>query len=1032
MLRFLKYLNKNILKFGICFLIGLIALYPKLPSINIAHTWVYIRLEDFFILGLTIIWFIQLIFRRAKINTSISWSIFIYWGVGLISLVFSLIYIGPSFENFFPRVAILSYVRRIEYMILFFIAFSTIKSVKDLKDYLIVLSATILGFSLYGVGQHFYLSAWGAFPKFFEKFSFCFPSFQTGNEEFAKGIPLCLPSNARVTSTFAGHYDLSAYLVLVIPILIGVFFSLKKSITKKLLFILSILSITILIFTSSRNAFVAYLGGLSFALSFINKKKYIFPFILLSVFLMLLFSGSMASRFMQTLRFASVVTNNQGQIVGQADLSDELKSRLAKDKSILENIPSQRLPEGTGFIGLPQSGMQISTNSALISKGLSIEEARRLKLENGGVEITSVSGTFLIKQVLVYDISLTTRFQAEWPNAWKAFLKNPLFGSGFSTITLASDNDYLRMLGETGTFGFFSFIFIFIVFGLILKSALPKIESKLAKGYLLGIAGGVLGLFLNATLIDVFEASKVAETLWILLGIALGTILLYKNKFNLRDSLGKIFTSHVFILIYLFVITLVFFGPSIGTFFVGDDFSWLRWAANTTIQDLPRYFINSDGFFYRPVTKTIVFFLWSLFSFQPYGYHLFALLIHLLTGLVVYIISFKLFKNKLIAFITSFIFLVLPIQGETLYWFATISTLLCVLFIVYGLMLIVKFRKTKSFIFYVLSLLFYLLALGSYEMGIVFPFLIITIDLFLKNKKDKEFYLSYFPFVLLIPVYYFVRQLSNTAPIGGDYSYSLVHLPQNVIGNFAGYWGVYIFGERFFAVYDYSRLVLRQNVGIVIIFLLFFITVAAIVVYLNKERFKKLLHEKLSRIFIYSIIFSFTSLLTFLGLGNIAERYGYLSSIGFVFALSVLIIWISNFGAKKLRNKKYQALIIVILVFLLGIFYWREQQMERKEWARSGRITNRTLAYLRIYNEDVKKNSTFYIANIPTKQGQAWIFPVGLEDGIWFVYRDSTLKIVKLKDIEEARRIKEELTAAKVLDNYVFYFDKDGMIAEIK
>ena len=134
-------------------------------------------------------------------------------------------------------------------------------------------------------------------------------------------------------------------------------------------------------------------------------------------------------------------------------------------------------------------------------------------------------------------------------------------------------------------------------------------------------------------------------------------------------------------------------------------------------------------------------------------------------------------------------------------------------------------------------------------MGIVFPFLIITIDLFLKNKKDKEFYLSYFPFVLLIPVYYFVRQLSNTAPIGGDYSYSLVHLPQNVIGNFAGYWGVYIFGERFFAVYDYSRLVLRQNVGIVIIFLLFFITVAAIVVYLNKERFKKLLHEKLSRIF---------------------------------------------------------------------------------------------------------------------------------------------------------------------------------------
>jgi len=379
---------------------------------------------------------------------------------------------------------------------------------------------------------------------------------------------LCLPEGARVTSTFAGHYDLSAYLVIVIPILIGIFFTLKKSIAGKLLFLLAILSIIILIFTSSRNAFFAYLGGLSFTLVLLKKKKYIVPFIVLSIVLMLIFSGSMAKRFSQTLRFVSVVTNNQGQIVGQADLSDDLKRKLAKDKLILENVPSQNLPEGTGFIGLPQTGLQVSTTSALVKKGLSIEEARRLKLENGGVEITSVYGTFLVKKVLVYDISLTTRFQAEWPNAWRAFLRNPILGSGFSAITLATDNDYLRMLGETGAFGFSSFILIFIVFGLILKETLPKVTSPLARGYLIGISGGVFGLFLNAFLIDVFEASKVAETLWILLGIAIGVILLYRDKFNLRKSLKKIFTSHVFSIIYIVIIALILFGPSIGNFFV--------------------------------------------------------------------------------------------------------------------------------------------------------------------------------------------------------------------------------------------------------------------------------------------------------------------------------------------------------------------------------------------------------------------------------------------------------------------------------
>ncbi|MCL4353986.1 hypothetical protein M1349_00755, partial [Patescibacteria group bacterium] len=106
----MKYLNNNILKIGIGFLIAFIALYPKLPSINVTHTWVYIRLEDFFILGIFLIWLIKVILGKVKINFNVSWPIFIYWLAGLASLIFSLIFIGPYLANFFPKVAILSYV----------------------------------------------------------------------------------------------------------------------------------------------------------------------------------------------------------------------------------------------------------------------------------------------------------------------------------------------------------------------------------------------------------------------------------------------------------------------------------------------------------------------------------------------------------------------------------------------------------------------------------------------------------------------------------------------------------------------------------------------------------------------------------------------------------------------------------------------------------------------------------------------------------------------------------------------------------
>src|SRR5476651_67555 len=223
MKKLLQFLDNYILKICVSLVIAFIPLYPKLPSISITHTWVYIRLEDFLITAVVVVWFIQLLRKKVSIPFSLSIPFAIYWFVGLCSLVFSILFIGPHLSNFFPKIAALQYARRIEYMILFFVGFSAVKTKKDIRDFLIILGLTLTGILLYGLGQRFYLQFWAAFPDFARQFSFCFPSFQTGNEEFAKGIPLCLPADARITSTFGGHYDLAAYLVVVIPIVIGVF-----------------------------------------------------------------------------------------------------------------------------------------------------------------------------------------------------------------------------------------------------------------------------------------------------------------------------------------------------------------------------------------------------------------------------------------------------------------------------------------------------------------------------------------------------------------------------------------------------------------------------------------------------------------------------------------------------------------------------------------------------------------------------------------------------------------------------------------
>jgi len=1026
MVKLWNFFKQNLLKILVSFLLVFITWYPKLPSVHIVHTWVYIRFEDFFILLTVLIWFMQFIFRRTKFPPKIWTTFFAYWGVGLLSLVLSLVFIAPHLANFFPSVAVLYYIRHIEYLVLFFVAFSTIKSTKDIRDYLIILSIAVLGFSLYAFGQRFYLDLWTAFPKFFEKYPFCFPSFQTGNEEFAKGVPLCLPKDARITSTFAGHYDLAAYLVLVIPVITTVAFFIKKRIYQILAFALTLISIAVLIFTASRVSFVAYLFGLTIALILVNRKKFILPFYVLSVVLLLIFSGSTAKRFMETFSLVSVVVNNQGQVVGQVGLPTDLKNKIATN--VYENVPTQNLPQGSGFLGLPQLSNLQKTNQAIVTSALSIAQAKKFKLENGGVEISTVSGSFLVKKVLVYDISFTTRFQAEWPNAWNALLRNPLFGSGFATVTLAVDNNYLRILGETGLLGMAAFLAIFFALGLILKQALPEITDKPSKAYLFGIVGGVAGLFFNATLIDVFESSKVAETLWILLGFFAGIIFLYKKDFHYKTDIIKILTSRVFVGFYLLFLTIVFYLKTVANFFVADDFSWLKWAATTNLSDLPKLFTNSQGFFYRPLDKFMMFFLYTAFSFSQQGYHLSMLLVHFLIALGVFALANKIFKNKLLSFIAVFIFLFIPSQGEDVLWISTISTNLSTLFIVFMLLFWLNFRSKSSKINYILAVCFAILALLSYEGSIIVLPLIILLDIFLckVNFRNVKTWFSYIPYVLITIVYPLLRIATHSTTFGGDYSYSLTHLVPNVIGNYIGYIGLFIIGEPFLPIYTLARNSLKGDSFYILIFLLLAILGSLLVLFVNKHRLKILMGNQTLKLVIFSLLFSFVSLIPFLGLGNISERYSYLASVGFAILIITLLKKLSEFA----RNGNLKIYILVALTVLLGGWYYYQTNLENNQWHEAGRITNRTLGYLRLYFDGDQSNSNFYFVNLPIRKQQAWIFPVGLSDGIWFIYRDDSIKINKLSSIEDGKQILK--TAPKNGRTHVFAFDKNSNIYEIK
>ncbi|MBP9687185.1 O-antigen ligase family protein [Candidatus Woesebacteria bacterium] len=126
------------------------------------------------------------------------------------------------------------------------------------------------------------------------------------------------------------------------------------------------------------------------------------------------------------------------------------------------------------------------------------------------------------------DRSTNIRLNIEWPRAIRAIQRNPFLGTGYSSITLATDNDYIRMLGEVGILGSLSFVILFLQ---ILHPFISRIFSTHKAGtetlFAMLIFCALPGIFLNMVFIDILEASKFAILFWLLLGISFG--LIYKK-----------------------------------------------------------------------------------------------------------------------------------------------------------------------------------------------------------------------------------------------------------------------------------------------------------------------------------------------------------------------------------------------------------------------------------------------------------------------------------------------------------------------
>jgi hypothetical protein len=500
--KILNWLDINGLFLLSAFLIVFIPLFPKIPLFDVLPGYIVrARPEDVLIFITSLVWLKDAYKKRFQVSTTYFWIVVLYAISGAISILLATILI-QSIPSQFLHIgkSSLHLFRYLEYFALFFFTYSSIKTKKQINIALTLLTLSILGVVLYGFGQEF----------------FNLPLYSTMNREYSKGVTLYLQEGARPQSTFAGHYDLAAYLVIVLPIIFSLalsklkinFKNFKQTIKQKTNLISIVLHTThilgawMLVTSGSKTALLAYIVG---------------------IFIVLIQYLKQLGNFKQQLKLGSLAT-----IIITIGITLFLNFFAQDTKTQLTSLFNNTFRE-TDQLTNPDA-----TPDDLVGDGYVFRKVINVN-EDGSETISWVEEQSTWSQnALKYGLSMGIRLDTLWPNAVKGFANNPLFGNGYSTLPNvdspgeynnedSTDNNYLRTLGETGLIGFIIFYgFIFLITFEIIKT--PTEQFSLKQALKIGFLGSIFGLLINATYIDVFAASKVAYTFWTMAGLVLATL----------------------------------------------------------------------------------------------------------------------------------------------------------------------------------------------------------------------------------------------------------------------------------------------------------------------------------------------------------------------------------------------------------------------------------------------------------------------------------------------------------------------------
>lgn len=456
--------------------------------------------------------------------------------------------------------------------------------------------------------------------------------------------------------------------------------------------------------------------------------------------------------------------------------------------------------------------------------------------------------------------------------------------------------------------------------------------------------------------------------------------------------------SILVLLLYL-IIGYLIYSNILDSHFIADDYVLLHNAKHMTFFES---LIHLYRIFFRPLVSAAIDLIYPLFSLSSIYYHVLSIALHIANAFLVYLITWRILcltisakesagSNLFIISVSAgLFFLLLHNHSEAVSWFSAISDLLATLFLLLSFYNYLSYTKKRL----ILSLLFFLLAIGCKLSVIIYPFILICFEVYFyfiihsKNYPKTINKKRFAPrlkipglFLGIILFYFMIKYIIYGSFLGGygdtiHLDLSLNHLFYQLISfsyrsllpNFTietmGY--LHIIKEWLSLIEDHIWIFILGIASI----LLLVLGITSIRQFLKENLIQKW-RNPLIPLLILLIVCFYISLLPVLNIGidllsSQGERFLYFPTF-FTSLIIVLIIF--------LICKKWYLILPMIILMLIssGWILYRSNQ----NWKTAGEIFQHTIN--RIMEDQSKP---MVLLSLPDNYNGAYIFRDGLNYAI--------------------------------------------------